>query len=256
MIKKQQDKLVMLTAYDFITAKLLDGLGIDMILVGDSLGNVFAGYKNTLPVTIDQILYHTKAVVTGAPNTMVVSDMPFLSYHISIEETKRHAGLLIKEGGAQAVKMEVTKDNLDMIKAVLDMGIPVMGHIGFTPQTIHKLGGYKVQGRDNKNAEGILSLAKKLEELGCFSLLIEMVAQKITTKITHSVEIPVIGIGAGPDCDGQVLVTQDVLGLTGQAVPKFVKQYANLYDDMKQAITIFKLDVRSNQFPSKEQSYD
>jgi len=219
---------------------------VDMLLVGDSMGNVFYGHENTLPVTLDQIIYHTQAVVKGAKQALVVADMPFMSAQISTEETKRNAGLLLKEGGAQAVKIEVTSSNLSAIKSVLEMGIPVMAHLGLTPQSVHQLGGYKMQGKTEQSANLLLELAKECEKIGCFSIVLELIQPEITAQITQSVSIPTIGIGSGKQCDGQVLVTQDLLGLTFDKVPGFVKPYANLNDTIKNSIASYVKDIKNN----------
>lgn len=257
LIKKKADgqKIVMLTAYDYITAALLDEAGIDIVLIGDSLGNVFSGYENTLPVTLDQMIYHTKAVVRGCSRALVVMDMPFMSYHVSLEQARANVGRVIQESHAQAVKIEVLGSDISVIKSVLDMGVAVMGHLGFTPQAVHKLGGYKVQGRKTDEADRMLDLAKQLEAAGCFALVLEMVPRELAQQISESISIPVIGIGAGPDCDGQVLVTQDILGLTRGHTPKFVKQYAGLSDQIRDAVKRFKTDVESGRFPDAGQGF-
>ena len=247
-MKQKSEQIVMLTAYDFLTAKILDEMDIDVILVGDSLGNVFSGYDSTLPVTMDHMVYHTQAVVRGASRSLVVADMPFLSYQISPEEARRNAGRLIQEGGAQAIKIEVGPQQIDCVKSIVNMGIPVMGHIGFTPQFIHQIGGFKVQGRDELQREELIKCALDLQNSGCFAILIEMVDAQLTKELLDQVDIPIIGIGAGI-CDGQVLVTQDVLGLSAQT-PSFAKQYATINSDIKKAIDSYKADVKSTQFPS------
>jgi len=258
IIKKKSEghKITMLTAYEFGMAKLLDEAGIDIILVGDSLGNVFNGCDSTVPVTLSQMIYHTQAVVRGTTHALVVADMPFLSYQISIESAKRNAGLLLKKGGAHAVKLEINESQLDLVKAIYHMGIPVMGHIGFTPQSVYQLGGYKVQGKEKNSAEKLLALAKALEQAGCFSLVLELVPSELATHIAQALSIPVIGIGAGPGCDGQVLVSQDVLGMYRfDKPPKFVKSYAHLNTVMKTAILDFKKEVLAGLYPNAEHSY-
>ncbi len=248
--KKNGQKISVLTAYESIFSQLLSEAEIDIVLVGDSLGNVFSGFDNTLPVTMEHMIYHTQAVTRAKPKGLVVADMPFMSYH-SPELAKHNAGRLIAEGGAQAVKLEIQPATLECARLIVGMGIPVMGHIGFTPQWVNELG-YRVQGRDN--AEQLLKLAKQVESSGCFSVVLEMVPQDLTKKITESVSIPTIGIGAGKYCDGQVLVTQDLLGLNRHA-PKFVKPYGQFFDQMKQAIQAFKSDVENERFPDESHSY-
>ena len=258
IIKRKHDKtpIVMLTAYDYLTAELVTEAGIDFILVGDSLGNVFSGHTTTLPVTIEQIIYHTQAVKRGAPKSLVVADMPFLSYEVSIEAAKQNAGRLLKEGQAQAVKIETNASNINTIKDIIGMGIPVMGHLGFTPQRVYQQGGYKVQGREKEAEENILHLAKELERVGCFAVVLEMVPQQLAQKITESLSIPTIGIGAGVHCDGQVLVTQDLLGLTTKKPPKFVKQYDNLATASVNAISTFIDEVTTKKFPSNGHAFE
>jgi 3-methyl-2-oxobutanoate hydroxymethyltransferase len=254
--KNNGTPIVMLTAYEASQASLLDELDIDMILVGDSLGNVFAGLETTIPVTMDQMVYHIACVARGARRSLIVGDMPFLSSQISIEEGKRNAGRLIKEGGAQAVKLEVGPADVETVRAIVSMGIPVMAHLGFTPQSVYQQGGYRVQGRSTSDADKMLTLAKQMEDVGCFSVLLEMVPSVLAAKISTTLDIPVIGIGAGIGCDGQVLVTHDVVGLLDKKAPKFVKQYATLHADMKRALTLFKDDVIARRFPAKEHGFD
>ncbi len=257
LIQKKQkgEKIVMLTAYDYVMAKLLDEQEIDIVFIGDSLGNVFSGYDNTLPVTMEHMLYHTQAVSRACAHSLVLSDMPFLSYQVSEEEAKRNAGLLLKEGGAHAVKMELSSNDLTALKAVIDMGVPVMGHIGFTPQLIHSIGGYKIQGKDQEGADQLKSLAKECEVLGCFALVLEMVPAELAKEITSLLSIPTIGVGAGVQCDGQVLVTHDLCGFDNQIKPKFVKQYSQLGEQLSQAVAAFKKDVQAAQFPTEKHSF-
>ena len=253
--KRKGEKITMLTAYDYSTAMVLDEAGIDMILVGDSLGNVILGYENTLAVTMDDMVHHTKAVVRGVKNTMVVGDMPFLSYHISIPESVRNAGRLIQEGGAQAVKLEGGQERVDTIKAILDAEIPVVGHIGLTPQSVHQFGGFKVQGRDLETARRLIEDAKALERAGVFSIVLEGVPAALAKRITEEVTVPTIGIGAGPDCDGQVLVVNDMLGLFQGHVAKFVKKFANLHPLMVEAVKSYSDEVKAGTFPAPEHCY-
>jgi 3-methyl-2-oxobutanoate hydroxymethyltransferase len=245
---KGKEKICCLTAYDFQTAQILDKAGIDIILVGDSLGMVVLGYENTLPVTLEEILHHTRAVKRGVKSALIVADMPFLSYKVKIEDSVYNAGRLIKEGGAEAVKIEGTKV-LPTIKAMIDADIPVMGHIGLTPQAVHKIGGYKVQ-RD----EGLIYDAKALQDAGCFSIVLECVPMSLAKRITEAVEIPTIGCGAGPFCDGQILVVNDLLGLT-EKPPRFSRRYLNLKEQITESIKQYTTDVRERKFPREEESY-
>ncbi|MFC1752843.1 3-methyl-2-oxobutanoate hydroxymethyltransferase [Thermoproteota archaeon] len=254
--KKNNKKISILTAYDALTAQLLERAGIHIILVGDSLGNMFSGYENTLPVTQENMIYHTQAVSRGAKESFIISDMPFLSYQISAEQARLNAGRLIKEGGAQAVKMEIhNKEGIGLVKAVIDMGIPVMGHIGFTPQSVYALGGYKVQGKTQVEEDKFIALAIDLEKAGCFSILMEMVPSGLAKKIAETISIPAIGIGAGPNCDGQVLVTQDLLGLNPNFTPKFVKKYADLGGAAAKAVEAFIKDVETGGFPDQSHTF-
>jgi len=252
--KRQGKKMVMLTAYDALLAGALDSAKTDVILVGDSIGNVFCGESDTLSVTLDQMIYHTKAVSRVVSQALVVGDLPFMSYHVSAEQARESAGRMIQEGRAQAVKMEVSPSLLPSVKAVCEIGIPVMAHIGFTPHSVHQLGGYKVQGRDSDHAAALLSLATDLEVVGCFAIVLEMVPASLASEITATLRIPTFGIGAGVGCDGQVLVTQDLLGLTPHS-PKFVKRYAELGDVIQQSVAAFRLDVESGSFPGTEHGF-
>lgn len=247
--------LVMTTAYDAATARIADLGGADMILVGDSLGMVVLGREDTLKVTLDEMVHHTKAVTSQNPKALVVGDMPFLSYHVSREETVRNAGRLIQEGGAECVKIEGGRKRLRMIGALLDAEIPVMGHIGLTPQSVNAMGGFKVQGKVLEQAEALLGDAAALAEAGVFAIVLEGVPAELAGIITRDVDVPTIGIGAGAACDGQVLVIHDLLGLTSGHVPKFVRQYADLGTQAVQAMTAFARDVRTGAFPSREESY-
>jgi 3-methyl-2-oxobutanoate hydroxymethyltransferase len=253
--KRASEKIVILTAYDCMTASLLEKSGVDFILVGDSLGNMFAGFDNTIPVTVEQMIYHGKAVTSKLESSLVIMDMPFMSYQVSEAHAIENAGRLIKETGAKAVKMEVNPNQLNIVKAVVDSGIEVMGHIGLTPQTVYQLGGYGLQGKDKEVADKLSSLATSLEKAGCFSVLFEKVPSDLASKLTAELSIPTIGIGAGVDCDGQILVTQDILGASDSKTLKFVKQYATVYDDSKRAIESFVSDVKSSTFPSKDHSF-
>jgi 3-methyl-2-oxobutanoate hydroxymethyltransferase len=252
--KKGKEKITMLTAYDYTFANIMDNAGIDCILVGDSVGNVMLGYPNTIPVTVDEMIHHTKAVSKGAKNALVVIDMPFMSYQESIEQARRNAGRMIKESGAEAVKLEGGVKMKDVIRALVDIEIPVMGHIGLTPQSIHRMGSYKVQGK-GEEAEALIKDAKAVEEAGAFSVVLECVPRKLAKEITNMLSIPTIGIGAGPDCDGQVLVIHDLLGLFGEFRPKFVKSYLNIRQEMETAIKSFIEEVKEGVFPDDTHSF-
>ncbi len=254
--KEDGEKISVLTAYDFPFAKLIDEAGIDIILVGDTVGIVVQGEESTLPVTLDQMIYHTRMVSRAAKRSLVVGDMPFLSYQTSIEETIRNAGRFLKEGGAAAVKFEGGAAVADRIEALTKYDIPVMAHIGLTPQSVHRMGGYKVQGRESAQAKRLLADAKRVESAGAFSLVLEGIPIALAKKITKSVQIPTIGIGAGPYCDGQVLVLHDLLGLFTRFHPKFVRQYANLTSIASDAFRRFKSDVESGKFPTEKESYE
>ncbi len=245
----------MLTSYDYSTAGLVDQAGLDMILVGDSLGMVVLGYENTLAVTMDDMVHHTRAVVRGTQNAMVVADMPFLSYHISIKEAVRNAGRLIQEGGAQAVKLEGGTERVEAIKAILDAQIPVMGHIGLTPQSVNQFGGFKVQGKDLETARKLLRDAQALEKVGVFSMVLEGVPTALAKKVTEEVSVPTIGIGAGPYCDGQVLVINDMLGMFSGHIPKFVKKYVDLQPLIMEALKAYKKEVEEGSFPGPEHGF-
>ena len=247
--KRLGDKIVMLTAYDATMARLLDRAGIDVLLVGDSLGTVIMGCETTLPVTLDVMLHHTRAVARGARHALVVADMPFLTFQVSVEETVRNAGRLLQEGGAAAVKIEGGAPVLDAVRRLVDIGIPVMGHIGLVPQSVHKLGGYRQQGREEADARRLIDDARALEAAGVFSLVLESIPADLAGTITGELSIPTIGIGAGPHCDGQVLVSYDAFGLFEGPVPPFVKQYARLGELMLAAAEAYADDVREGRYP-------
>ncbi len=253
--KAKQEKISMLTSYDYSTAGLVDQAGLDMILVGDSLGMVVLGYENTLAVTMDDMVHHTRAVVRGTKNAMVVADMPFLSYHVSTKEAVRNAGRFIQEGGAQAVKLEGGVERVEAVKAILDAQIPVMGHIGLTPQSVNQFGGFKVQGKDLETARKLLRDAQALDKAGVFSMVLECVPSALAKKITEEVSVPTIGIGAGPDCDGQVLVINDMLGMFSGFVPKFVKKYVDLQPLIMEALKAYKKEVEEGSFPGPEHGF-
>ncbi len=253
--KADGKKLTMLTAYDYSTASLVDGAGIDGILVGDSLGNVMLGYEDTISVTMEDMIHHGAAVARGAKNCLVVIDMPFMSYQESIEEAVHNAGRLMKEGRANAVKLEGGASVAAQIKAITDAGIPVMAHLGLTPQSINAFGGYKVQGKTEAAAKKLLQDAKAVEEAGAFSVVLECVPSALAAMVTESLSIPTIGIGAGSDCDGQILVYQDLLGMFSDFTPKFVKRYADIGSSMKEAFKAYIADVQSGAFPGPEHGY-
>lgn len=253
--KAEGKKITMLTAYDYPFAQIVDEAGIDAILVGDSLAMVVQGQETTLPVGMEDMLYHTWMVSKAVKNAMVIGDMPFLSYQTGIDEAVKNAGLFLKDGGAQAVKLEGGARVIEQIKAITKYDIPVMAHIGLTPQSIHKLGGFKVQGRDEEVAKRLLEDAHAVEEAGAFSLVLEAVPSELAKRITSELKIPTIGIGAGPFCDGQVLVLHDLLGLFERFTPKFVKRYANLKEEALKAVKAYKEEVEKGTFPSEGYSF-
>lgn len=254
-MKSDGKKISALTAYDYPFAKLIDEAGIDIILVGDSLGMTVLGYENTLPVTLEDIIYHTKAVKRGAKRALLVADMPFMSYQVSIDDALKNTGRLIKEGGAEAVKLEGGVAMQEIVSAIAEVGIPVMGHVGLTPQSIHKFGGYKVQGRKSIQARDIIEDAKALEDAGVFSIVLEGMPLELAKEITQKIKIPTIGIGAGQFCDGQVMVIHDLIGLSGEFKPKFVKRYVEAGEIIKNAVKEYIMDVVNGKFPTDDQSY-
>ena len=253
--KEEGQRFAVLTAYDYLSAKILDEAGIPILLVGDSLGMVMLGYPTTLPVTLDEMLHHTKAVARGARQALLVGDMPFMSYHASVEQAITSAGRFIQEGGMHAVKLEGGGRIVEITRQLTSMGIPVMGHLGLTPQFVHQMGGFKVQGKSDKQAARILSDAKELEQAGAFSIVLEGVPADLATRVTKTLRIPTIGIGAGSGTDGQVLVFHDMLGLTTGKAPKFVKRYANLADDITRTAKQYAQEVGDGTFPGPEHSY-
>jgi 3-methyl-2-oxobutanoate hydroxymethyltransferase len=253
--KQKKEKIAVLTAYDFHTARILDQIGIDCILVGDSANMVFYGYPNTLSITMEVMLYHTKAVANAAKRALVVGDMPFMSYQVSAEQAIANAGRFLKEGNAEAVKIEGGLEFFDTVRKIVIAGIPVMGHIGLVPQSIHKFGSYAVQGKTPEKEKYLLDSALALQEAGCFTMVLEAVPAKLAKKITESLQIPTIGIGAGADCDGQVLVINDILGLFEEFKPKFVRQYAKLSEEIRKAVKNYLEDVKKGKFPSTEESF-
>jgi 3-methyl-2-oxobutanoate hydroxymethyltransferase len=253
--KERGEPLTMLTAYDYLTARVVDESGIDSILVGDSLGMVMLGYENTIPVTMEDMLHHSRAVSRGASRALLIGDMPFLSYQVSISEAVRNAGRFLQEAGMDAVKLEGGSERLGAIKAIVDSGIPVLGHLGLTPQSIHQLGGFKAQGTKAEAALILLNDAQLLEEAGCFGIVLESVPDRVAGYISDQLSIPTIGIGAGSGCDGQVLVTHDLLGLFDKFTPRFVKQYAQLHKDIRRALMSYKEEVESREFPKEEHNF-
>lgn len=253
--KEQGNKLSMLTAYDYSMAKIIDEASVNGILIGDSLGMVIKGEEDTLAVTVEEIIYHTKAVKKGVKNALIVSDMPFLSYHVSVEQAVLNAGRLIKEGGANAVKLEGGAECVPQIKAIVGAQIPVMGHLGLTPQSVNAFGGFKVQGKNELAARKLIEDAVLLEKAGVFSIVLEGIPEKVAELITKSISIPTIGIGAGKYCDGQILVYQDMLGMFNDFVPKFVKQYANVGEIMKNAISSYVNEVQEGTFPEDKHTF-
>ena len=252
--KTKKEKIVMLTAYDYSTAKLVDEAGVPLILVGDSLGMVMLGYESTIPVTMDEMIHHTKAVARGTKQALVIGDMPFMTYHTNISDALRNAARFIQEGGTQAVKLEGGVTVAETVKRIVECGIPVMGHIGLTPQSIHQLGGHKVQGKTPEAAERLLRDALTLEQAGAFAVVLELVPAPLSRLITQKLSIPTIGIGAGPDCDGQVQVISDLLGLFSDFVPKHAKQYAKLAGTIRTALADYIAEVKAGSFPTAEHS--
>lgn len=255
LLKKNNRKITALTAYDFITASLLDEAGIDILLVGDSLANVFQGNETTLPVTMDEMIYHTKAVTKGVNRAMIVCDMPFMSYQLGVDDGFRNAGRIMKETSAGAVKLEGGERIAETVRKIVEAGIPVMGHIGLTPQSIHQFGSYRERGKLKEEAEEILKDARILEQAGAFSVVLEKIPAQLAKQVTNSLSIPTIGIGAGAYCDGQILVTPDMLGLNVDFHPRFVRYYASLADEINKAVKSYIKDVRDETFPSQEESY-
>ncbi len=254
-MKRKGQKIACLTAYDALIARLLDDAGVDVILVGDSLGNVVQGHETTIPVTLEEIIYHTRAVKRGASRALVVSDMPFMSFQVHADEAFRNAGRLMKEAGSGAVKLEGGGRVIEAVSRMTEAGIPVMGHLGLTPQSINQFGSYRPRGRDADEAERILRDARELEEAGAFAIVLEKIPAKLAADVSAAVTIPTIGIGAGPHCDGQILVYTDMLGLTRDFNPRFVRRYENLHQNISTAVHHFCEDVRAQSFPNESESY-
>lgn len=254
-MKQKGERIVELTAYEYATAKLVDEAGVPLILVGDSLGMVLLGYENTIPVTMEEMLHHCKAVTRGAKNALVIGDMPFMTYHASVEDALRNAARFIQEAGCQAVKLEGGVTVADKIRRMVECGIPVQGHIGLTPQSVHQLGGYRVQGRTPEAALKLYRDAKAVEEAGAFSVVLETVPAELAAFITRKLSIPTIGIGAGVGCDGQVQVIHDILGLFTEFIPKHAKRYVNLAESIRKAVSQYAQDVKAGAFPTAEHSF-
>ncbi len=254
--KSKGEKISMITAYDYTMAKIVDHAGIDIVLVGDSASNVMAGHETTLPITLDQMIYHTSCVVRGVDRALVVADLPFMSYQVTIKEALTNAGRMMKEAGAHAVKLEGGSFVAETVKRIVDAGIPVMGHLGLTPQSIYKFGTYKVRAKEQEEAEQLIEDAQKLQEAGCFAIVLEKIPASLAEKVTKSLRIPTIGIGAGASCDGQVLVIHDMLGLTKDFHPRFIRRYLNLFDEMSGAVSNYVSDVKSGSFPSSNEQYN
>jgi 3-methyl-2-oxobutanoate hydroxymethyltransferase len=250
------EKISMITAYDYTMARIVDHAGIDIILVGDSASNVMAGHETTLPITLEQMIYHTSCVVRGTDRALVVADLPFMSYQVTIKEALISAGRMMKEAGAHAIKLEGGSFVAETVKRIVEAGIPVMGHLGLTPQSIYKFGTYKVRAKEEMEANKLIEDALKLQEAGCFAIVLEKIPANLAEKVTKSLNIPTIGIGAGSACDGQVLVIHDMLGLTKDFHPRFIRRYLNLFDDMSNAVSSYVKDVKSGSFPSKEEQYN
>jgi 3-methyl-2-oxobutanoate hydroxymethyltransferase len=250
------ERIVALTAYDYLSARIVGAAGVDLVLVGDSLGMVMLGYENTLPVTMEEMIHHTKAVSRARPRGLVVADMPFMSYQASVEDAVRNAGRLVKEGGAESVKLEGGERYVPVIEAIVQASIPVVGHLGLTPQSLHQFGGYRVQGKDEKSAETLLSDAAALERAGCFAIVLEGIPWRLAKRVTEALKIPTIGIGAGPHCSGQILVIHDLLCIHVGPLPRFVKTYDEMGPRMRKAIEAYARDVREGAFPDMEHSYD
>lgn len=255
-MKRKGEKIVALTSYDYLCTRIVDESGVDLILVGDSLGMVVLGFENTLPVTMEEIVHHCKAVSRAKPKALMAADMPFMSYQASVEDAVRNAGRLVKEGGAECVKLEGGERYVPVIEAIVHASIPVIGHLGLTPQSVHQFGGYRVQGKDSESAGELLKDAVALEKAGCFSIVLEGIPWQLARRITEALGIPTIGIGAGPYCSGQILVVHDMLGIHEKPLPRFVKKYDELGLRMKEAVSNYVREVKEGRFPGMEHSYD
>lgn len=255
-MKQNKEKISMLTAYDYTMAGIVDSAGIDVILVGDSASNVMAGYDTTVPMTLDHMIYHTSCVVRGVERALVIADLPFMSYQVTAKEALISAGRMMKEAGAHAVKLEGGRSIRKTVRKIVDAGIPVMGHLGLTPQSIYKFGTYKVRAKEEQEAEELIEDARKLEKAGVFSIVLEKIPSPLAKKVTAELSIPTIGIGAGPHCDGQVLVTHDMLGLNKEFSPRFLRRYADLHDEMSGAVQRYISDVKQGDFPNENEQYN
>lgn len=255
-MKRNGEKISMLTAYDFTMARIIDQAGIDVILVGDSASNVMAGYETTVPMTLDHMIYHASCVVRGVEHALVIADLPFMSYQVTSKEALTNAGRMMKEAGVHGVKLEGGKPVVKTINKIVEAGIPVMGHLGLTPQSIYQFGTYKVRAKEEKEADQLFEDAKRLEEAGCFSLVLEKIPADLAKEVTRQLSIPTIGIGAGVKCDGQVLVTHDMLGLNKDFKPRFLRRYADLDNTMTESVKRYIKDIKSGEFPSDKEQYD
>ncbi len=254
-MKHNGEKISMLTAYDFTMAQIIDQAGIEIILVGDSASNVMAGFETTVPITLENMIYHTSCVVRGVERALVIADLPFMSYQVTPKEALNSAGRMMKEAGAHAVKMEGGKSIIPTVKKIVDAGIPVMGHLGLTPQSIYKFGTYKVRAQEEEEAEALIEDAKLLEKAGCFAIVLEKIPARLAAKVSNQLSIPTIGIGAGPECDGQVLVIHDMLGMNKDFSPRFLRRYADVHSVMTNAVQNYIKDVKSKDFPNSEEQY-
>lgn len=254
-MKAQHEKISMLTAYDFTMARIVDQAGIEVILVGDSASNVMAGYETTVPMTMDHMIYHASCVVRGVSRALVIADLPFMSYQVTSEEALISAGRMMKEAGVHGVKLEGGKPIIKTVSKIVEAGIPVMGHLGLTPQSIYQFGTYKVRATETSEAEQLVEDAKRLEEAGCFALVLEKIPVKLAERVTNSLSIPTIGIGAGVKCDGQVLVTHDMLGLNKEFKPRFLRRYADMHTTMTEAVQQYISDIKSGEFPNENEQY-
>ncbi len=255
-MKQQSEKISMLTAYDYTMARIVDQAGIDVILVGDSASNVMAGHDTTVPMTMDHMIYHASCVVRGVETALVIADLPFMSYQVTAEEALENAGRMMKEAGVHGVKLEGGKSVAKTIAKIVDAGIPVMGHLGLTPQSIYKFGTYKVRAKEDDEASQLVEDAKRLEKAGCFSIVLEKIPAKLAAKVTDAISIPTIGIGAGQQCDGQVLVTHDMLGLNKEFKPRFLRRYDDMHTSMTNAVQQYIADIKSGDFPNENEQYD
>ncbi len=254
-MKFDNEKISMITAYDYTTARMVDAGGIDAILIGDSAANVMAGFETTLPITLDQMIYHTQCVVRGVDRALIVADLPFGTYQSNAEKALESAVRMMKEGGAHAIKIEGGKEIEDSVRTIVNAGIPVMGHLGLTPQSIYQFGTYKVRAKEDEEAEKLINDAKLLEELGCFAVVLEKIPAALAQKVSESISIPTIGIGAGPHCDGQVLVYHDMVGMNQGFSPKFLRRYLDLYTEITNAVSQYVKDVKNVDFPNEKESY-